>query len=127
MDDINNLLLPEHRGQKWVGKWMREWKDTSRTEDKARTINQEAIFIIEARVEVLINRWHINVHEPYNLRTVLNGITDKYNGLIYEEDGEIMEIDLFNEPSDDEAFLFGIGDTPIFNRYLFDHYPELLI
>ena len=120
--DINDSLLPEHRGFKWIGKWMRDWND------EERTLNHEAVLIIEARVNVLIERFQINVHEPYHLKDILNGLTKKYNGLIYEEDGEIMEIDLFNEElKDEEVFLFGIGDTPIFNRYLFDHYPELLI
>ncbi len=126
LEDINDALLPEHRGVKWVGKYVREWaKDTHKT----RTLNEEAIFIIQDRVDVLIDRWQVNVHEPYQLSTILNGVTQKYNGLIYEEDGIIMEIDLFNEEleEDEEPYLFGIGNTPIFMRFIYDHHPELLI
>lgn len=123
IEDINDSLLPEHRGMKWIGKWMREWKHDN------KTLNHEAVLIIEARVNVLIDRFQVNVHEPYQLKDILNGLTKKYNGLIYEEGEEMMEIDLFNEDlkDDEERFLFGIGDTPIFNNYLYNNYPELLI
>lgn len=59
----------------------------------------------------------------------LNGIL-KYNGLLYEESG-IIHIDLFKDISLDdegvESYFFGIGNAPIFNKYLFDYYPEMLI
>jgi len=123
MDNLGIDLLPTHRGEKWVGRWYRDFKHSS------KTLNEEIIPIIQARVDYIIERWSVDVHTPREISDVLNGVTKKYNGLIYEEDGVIMEIDLFNEPleKDEESYLFGIGNSKIFNQYLYDNHAELLI
>jgi len=123
MDDINDALLPIHRGEKWIARWKRDWIIMD------KTLNPEIIPILQERVDYLIERWQVNVHEPSRISTILNGVARKYNGLIYEENGVMMEIDLFNEPleEEEESFLFGVGNSKIFNQYMFDHHPELLI
>lgn len=123
MDDLENSLLPTHRGEKWVGRWYRDWKHPS------KTLNENIIVIIQERIDYIIDRWSVNVHSPREISDILNSVTKKYNGLIYDEDGVIMEIDLFNEPleKDEEQYLFGIGNSKVFNQYLYDNHAELLI
>ena len=117
MANLSQAPLPDYRARNWIGKWFRS----------NNAINPEAVEIMKQRANVLIDRWDIKADYPQELSRILDGIAQKYNGLIYEENGIIMEIDLFIHDDDKESFLFGIGNTPIFNRYLYDYRPELLI
>ncbi len=120
-DDLSEVLLPDHRAINWFNKWCKD----------AKRLNPEALDVIRDRIDVLVERFDIKAEQPSKMIMILNGILQRYNGMIYEENGVMMEIDLFNDIcSDDEdveAYFFAIGNTPIFNRYIFDHYPEVLI
>jgi len=137
MDDIvanwnSETLIPLHRALNWFNRWATSGhKKHERWVKIDCDLNEEAVIIMRERLEVIIKRFNIKAENPSDLTMVLNGILIRYNGLIYEENGIIMEIDLFNDISIDdkdiEPYLFGIGDTPIFNNYLYEHYPEILI
>lgn len=137
MDDIvanwnSETLIPLHRAENWFNRWATSGhKKHERWVKIDCDLNEEAVIIMRERLEVIIKRFNIKAENPSELTMVLNGILTRYNGLIYEENGIIMEIDLFNDMSIDdkaiEPYLFGIGDTPIFNTYLYEHYPEILI
>jgi len=116
MANLNHILLPEHRGRTWLNKW---WKTTS-------SINEEAFDIIFERVNILIERFEIPVQNPSMLTSIMDRIIRNYNAIVYEENGEIMIVDLFNYQTED-TYAFGLGNTPIFNKYIFDNYPELLV
>jgi hypothetical protein len=121
-----NTPLPMHRAYRWFDKWSKFTDEGYR--DKP---TPEALQVIRDRLEVIIERFHIKAENPRELTNSLNGILNRYNGLIYEENGIIMEIDLFDTISTDDdsidPYFFGIGNTPIFNKYLYDYYPEILI
>ena len=120
-DNLSEILLPTHRAKNWVNKWIKNTPN----------LNKEVHQIFIDRVDVLVQRFNIKAESPAFLSVALNGIIQRYNGLIYEENGIIMEIDLFSDVNTDDdnvdRYFFGLGNTPIFNKYLYDNYPEVLI
>jgi len=116
MDNLTYIPLPEHRGRTWLNTW---WKTTT-------SINEEAFDIILERVNILTEHFEISVQNPSILTSVMDRIIKKYNTIVYEENGEIMMVDLFNYQTED-TLAFGLGDSPTFKKYIVNNYPELLV
>ena len=94
--------------------------------NKDKNLNPEIITIIQNRIEIFISKNNIKSFNPeLSLFLVLNSMIDEYDGILYEENEIMMEVDIFLDK--ECTYLYGLGDTPIFREYIIENFPELLI
>ena len=117
MVDLATCPLPTHSAEKWLRKWSKSHPE----------VNKNTLDIIKERIDIIVERDGITAHSPFGLIVVLDSIIKKYNTILYEEDGVIMEIELFDNNENNETKLFGLGNSKFFLDYLIENYPELLI
>lgn len=115
MDDLSEILLPTHRAKKFINKWA-----------KKSEINPKAIKVMHDRIAIIVERANIKAESVWKMNDVLNTIVKRYDGIIYEENEEIMSI-AFKEELPEKPYYLGLGNSSTFNLYLYTNYPELLI
>ena len=117
MVDLRECPLPTHRAVNWLKKWAKSHPE----------VNPNALTVVRERIDILVKRGGVYAHSPHGLSDIMDTMIKKYNGIMYEEDGVIMEIDLFNDEIEDEPYLFGLGNSEFFIEYLVENYPEVLV